>query len=134
MGLRSIFELLVRLKHYAGALRAWDDLQGLAIDKDQLAGLERIVQQIYAIRDGTGAISREGRVFDDSRSGARLLKKKFGFQDVDGELAELKLYCDKGYVGFRFQEGMQYTVRDDLGNCGLTIIGNPGTTYTLVEF
>ena len=92
------------------------------------------MQQIYAIRDGTGAISREGRVFDDSRSGAQLLKKKFGFQDVDGELAELKLYCDKGYVGFRFQEGMQYTVRDDLGNCGLTIIGNPGTTYTLVEF
>ena len=37
-------------------------------------------------------------------------------------------------TGFRFQQGMQYTVRDDLGNCGLTIIGNPGTTYTLVEF
>ncbi len=132
--LRSIFVLQVRQKHYAAALGTWDDLQRLAIEKDQLASLERVVQQIYALRDGTGAISREGRVFDDSRSGHGLLKKKFSFQDVDGELAELKLHCDKGYVGFRFQEGMQYTVRDDLGNCGLTVIGNPGTTYTLVEF
>ena len=37
-------------------------------------------------------------------------------------------------TGFRFQQGMQYTVRDDLGNCGLTVLGNPGTTYSLVEF
>ena len=99
-----------------------------------MASLERVVQQIYAIRDGTRTISREGRVFDDSSSWHGLLKKKFGFQDIDGELAELKLHCDKGFVGFRFQEGMQYTVRDNLGNCGLTVIGNPGTTYTLVEF
>ena len=37
-------------------------------------------------------------------------------------------------TGFRFQQGMQYTVRDDLGNCGLTVLGNLGTTYSLVEF
>ena len=37
-------------------------------------------------------------------------------------------------TGFRFQQGMQYTVCDDLGNCGLTVLGNPGTTYSLVEF
>ena len=37
-------------------------------------------------------------------------------------------------TGFCFQQGMQYTVRDDLGNCGLTVLGNPGTTYSLVEF
>ncbi len=132
--LRSIFVLQVRQKQYARALYTWNDLQAQATEKDQLASLERVVQQIYDIRDGAQAFSRNGEIWNSALSGHSLLKKKFSFQDVDGELAELKLYCDKGYVGFRFQQGMQYTVRDDLGNCGLTVIGNPGTTYTLVEF
>ena len=132
--LRSIFVLQVRQKQYARALYTWNHLQTQTTEKDQLASLERVVQQIYDIRDGAQAFSRNGEIWNSALSDHSLLKKKFSFQDVDGELAELKLHCEKGFVGFRFQQGMQYTVRDDLGNCGLTVIGNPGTTYTLVEF
>ena len=132
--LRNIFVLQVRQKRYAGALGTWDVLQAQALEKDQLASLERVVQQIYDLRDGARPFSRIGEITNNARQGHGLLKKKFSFKDIDGELAELKLYCEKGFVGFRFQQGTQYTVRDNLGNCGLTVIGNPGTTYTLVEF
>ena len=75
----------------------------------------------------------EGWINDANKFSHKLLKQSFYIVDVKGELAELKLYCDKGFAGFRFQPDLRYSVEDGFQDCSLTVIGNPGTTFTLVE-
>ena len=62
-----------------------------------------------------------------------LLRSRFSFSEVEGDLAELRLRCEKGYVGFVYQEGTAYEAEGGVGECSLQIIGDPGTTFKLLE-
>lgn len=70
---------------------------------------------------------------DAYRFGHRLARRSFSFQDIDGDIAELRLHCDKAFLGFAYEQDMRYTVPESAGNCLLTAIGDPDTTFTLVE-
>ena len=63
----------------------------------------------------------------------RLLKSQFSFSEVKGDIAELRLRCEKGYVGFIYKEGTAYESESGVGECSLQIIGDPGTTFKLLE-
>ena len=62
-----------------------------------------------------------------------LFKKRFQIAVTNGELAEIKLRCDKQYVFFRYEPDIQYRVSDRHGNCGVELVGAPGTKFSLVQ-
>jgi hypothetical protein len=38
-----------------------------------------------------------------------------------------------GFLGFAIEPNARYDIRDDDENCKLVVIGNPGTTFTMIE-
>ncbi len=95
--------------------------------------VEDIVKQIERIREGDGLVVVNRSVGAGNSSYHRLLKSQFSFSEVVGDIAELRLRCEKGYLGFIYQEGMAYEVEKKHGECSLQVIGNPGTTFKLLE-
>ena len=62
-----------------------------------------------------------------------LLKDEMTFNILEGEIAELKLRCDRRYIGFRFAAKSTFKIPESYGNCQLEVIGNPGTSFTLTQ-
>ena len=77
--------------------------------------------------------SATGTVYDHYRYSCKLLASAFSFTDVVSDLAESKLYCDQGFLGFAIKPDVRYDVRNDYENCSLVVIGDPGTTFTITE-
>ena len=95
--------------------------------------LEEIVSQIDQIKKGDGIVIVKGSIGSDNSFYHLLLKSRFRFSEVSGDIAELRLRCEKGYVGFVYQEEIAFEVDDEAGECSLQVIGDPGTTFKLLE-
>jgi hypothetical protein len=95
--------------------------------------VEDIVKQIERIREGDGLVVVRGIIGAGNSSYHRLVKSQFSFSEVIGDIAELRLRCERGYVGFVYQEGTAYEAESGVGECSLQIIGDPGTTFKLLE-
>ena len=53
-----------------------------------------------------------GTVYDPYRYSCKLLAPAFSFTDVVSDLAESKLYCDQGFLGFAIEPYMRFNIRD----------------------
>lgn len=131
--LRKMFELQLRVNHLADALLTWADLQDVVkpgLVWDQLDGLAK---RASTLKMSDKVIAVSGLIDADYAFTHRLLRSAFSVGEVDGAIAEAKLYCDKGFLGFPVEEGVRYTVRDDFADCTLRLIGDPDTEFTLFE-
>ncbi|MGE0623726.1 MAG: energy transducer TonB [Pseudomonadales bacterium] len=131
--LKSRFALEVQLNRFAEARSTIGVILEREQDPEVRARLDAALAQIDALAATDQPIPVAGRISDSSHYFHRLLRKRFHFQNIDGDIAELRLHCDRDYVGFPFDDKLSYTLRDDLGEGGLRVIGTPGTTFTLVE-
>lgn len=131
--LRNRFAMELQLDRFADARSIGAILLERERDPDVRARVEAALAQIDALAASDQPISVTGRIDDSTHYFHRLLKKRFHFRDIEGDIAELRLHCDRDYVGFPFNADLAYTLKDDLGQCGLRVIGTPGTTFTLVE-
>ncbi len=95
--------------------------------------LEKIVSQIKQIKNGDGIVIVKGSISGDNSFYHLLLKSRFRFSEVSGDIAELRLRCEKGYVGFVYQKEITFEVDGKAGECSLQVIGDPGTTFKLLE-
>ena len=128
-------ELQVALKlNLLGAARA---TAGALLDRElteeQREFAERALTGIEQAAQAEGYLMTNGRIAGGNRFFHRLLKSQFTFEAVEGDIAELRLHCERGYVGFVYQAGMSYSVDDALRGCVLTVIGDPDTTFALIE-
>ena len=129
----KIFWLEVEANFLRDALDTWEILAEAKLAPEMRREMALAVGKIMKIAQSDQTVSLQGWINDTNNFSHRLLKQSFDIVDVKGELAELKLYCDKGFAGFRFQPDLRYSVEDGFQDCSLTVIGNPGTTFTLVE-
>ncbi len=120
---------LVRARATIEALRK----RGAQLAGGALEELDAVANSIDAAAASEGIIKSNGQIRSDNRYVHELLKPTFAVEDVNGDLAEARLHCDKGYVGFVYSENMQYTVKQDWNTCTLILIGDPGTTFVLIE-
>jgi TonB family protein len=125
--------LQTKTKDFAGALATWETLKALHPDKKMVDGVESIVEKIEAFHASGGAYSVPGRLVDGSWSYS-LFRKQFQIRVSDGHVSEIKLRCDKKYVFFAFDPGLQYRVADEAGHCWMQVIGDPETKFELVQF
>lgn len=97
------------------------------------AGLERAQREIENLEDADGTIVISGNIDRANYFSHALLRSAFAFRKVEGDIAELRLHCDKGYVGFMYDADISYKVEPNYRDCSLTAIGTPGTTFELLE-
>lgn len=129
----SRFSLLVETRDYGRALRAFDTLRTLELDEQTLQALQATVGRIEALRDDERSFSVPGEIEDSAKWDYRLLKNDFAIEDVQGEIAEVKLRCARNYVFFRFEPNIKYHIADNNGPCLLTLVGDPGTVFMLTQ-
>lgn len=97
------------------------------------AKLEDILASIDEVAASDQQLAVPARIRGDNSFAHRLFRSSFELRDIDGDVAELRLHCDKGYLGFIYQEGMNYQINPAWRGCVVIVIGNPGTTFDLVE-
>ncbi len=131
--LQQAFSLQVQLQDFGAALQTWAKLESRDISEATRDSLQRVVSKIEALKDDDQAFRVTGEIGDNNHWSLLLLKDEFYLDEVTGELAELKLRCDRKYVFFRYQPEIQYNIPGKYGSCHLQIVGNPGTTFGLVQ-
>ncbi len=125
--------LELKLGKLGQAVRTARQLLERELTPDRQAKVEQLLAQLEAAARSEQALVSVGRINQGYRFTHRLLKPSFSFTEVQGDIAELRLHCDKGYVGFIYEEGMTYSVAEGVGDCFLTAIGDPDTTFKLIE-
>jgi TonB family protein len=133
MGTKNLASLELQTQDYVKAMRSAEILLKLDITDEERAEMQKVIKKIEALREDDRAYSVNGEIGTDNRWTHWLLKNDFHLDVHSGEVAELKLLCDRKYVGIRFQQGHTYTVDGQSGYCQLHVIGNPGSRFELVQ-
>ena len=101
---------------------------------DELAlKLKRINESINELIASESPLVSPARISHFNRHIHNLARNRFSIADIEGDVAELHLHCDRGYVGFSFDPKVVYQVQQGWSNCALIVIGNPGTIMSIVE-
>lgn len=130
--LTALFRLEAKTNRFGSALITLGTLKKLPADPKTLASLQPIADQIQALHSRDVPIGVAGAIGATAWRHA-LFRNHFQLQDIQGKVAELKLRCERQYVAFPFDPSLQYTVSDKSGACWLEVVGDVGTTFTLVE-
>jgi len=131
--LESIFMLAGSTNDFAQALAAWRKLEKLGVPPEKEAQLRSMVGEIESLRADDRSFVVEGDFGERTSWFISLLKKRFRIVVDEGELTEIKLRCDKRYVLFPYDPGLEYRILDDYGDCGMELIGDPGTRFRLAQ-
>ena len=130
---RARFMLLVETRDYERAVRTYRRLRGLDLEEPVVEALQTVVDQLDALRADDSAYSVPGDFGEYTSWSYNLFKDEFSIHNVQGDIAEIKLRCSKGYVFFRFQPDVKYKVASGRNRCHLQLVGNPGTTFSLTQ-
>ena len=93
---------------------------------DQIAEIQRVIA-------GDKPTSVTGKIDAGYGFHYELAKPSFALSNVVGRLAEAKLYCQNGRVAFAVVESTTYTLKKDLGACNLMLVGDPNTTFEIID-
>ena len=99
-----------------------------------LTSMRETADRLETLRLDDSAYSVPGDFGDQFTWGFSLFKDEFLFEDVAGQVEEIKLRCAKKYLFHRFHPDTRYQVDQDYHPCHLELIGDPGTTFTLTQF
>jgi hypothetical protein len=129
---RRLFELQINNRRYAEGL-ATVELMRQRGDDEGVALFDEALTQLEVLRSNDQAYGLTGQLGEDGLWFVDLFKDDFYLDDLSGKVEELKLRCEGSYVFFDFDPEVQYHVSERAGECTLEIVGDPDTTFTLVQ-
>ena len=132
MLLRSL-QLQLKLNLLGEARLTTTKLLGRDLEEETRARIEATQRQIESIKKSGKPFLVSGSIGATNTTFYRLTNSTFSLLDVTGDVAELRLHCDKGYVGFAFDEELSYSVNREWDRCGLTVIGSPDTRFVIKD-
>ena len=129
---RARFLLLVQSQDFQRAMYTFETLTE-KLDEAELAPLQAVVDKLETLRLDDTAYTVPGDFGERFSWSYSLFKSEFLLDDVNGEIEEIKLRCAKKYVFLRFDPDLQYEIKQDYMPCRMQLIGDPGTTFTLIQ-
>jgi hypothetical protein len=124
--------LEVQEQDFGSALKTWELLQKYAPAKTVKA-LQAPMQELAELRDQHSPYGVPGKIDDRGSWTYLLFRNRVQLAVSGGHVSEIKLRCQKQYVLFRFQEGVEYTIDDEHGACNMEVLGDPGTEFQLIQ-
>ncbi|MEM7365077.1 MAG: energy transducer TonB [Pseudomonadota bacterium] len=123
-----------RFRHFAAALKTYEDIMETGIEDEALIrDLERTVIAIEQLQNDDRSFSIQGAIPSGYSWFHQLLKNEFTLTNVEGDIAEIKLRCNAAYIFWRYEPDVRYHAEDANGRCRMEVLGDPGTTFTLVQ-
>jgi len=131
--LLALMQAEVATGHIRAALDTWRRLD-LVLSNEQLRiKLAAQTAKLQNVLAGNEATSVSGMIAAGYSFAYKLAKPSFALSRVVGRLAEVKLFCEKGRIAFPVTEDVVYKVEKDLGICTLVLVGDPKTTFEIVD-
>lgn len=126
------FVLEVRANDCGKALFTWKLLERFA-SKDMRKQLQPTVDQVKRLRDSDTVLPMSAQIDRGTTWQGVLFRNRFNITVMQGAISEIKLRCEKGYVFFKYDPRVQYSVSSKVGTCAIDVVGNPGTTFELIQ-
>jgi hypothetical protein len=118
---------------YGDALETWALLEPYA-NSDMRKGLQDTVDKLRAAQASTNQPIRRPVTLGENGSWcATLFRNRFSIVVSSGAVSEIKLRCAKQYLLFKYQPDVQYSIGTKKDHCGIEVVGDPGTTFDLVQ-
>jgi hypothetical protein len=138
--LRAMFGLEVGQKQYRAALSTYATLNNLKPAVEDPA-LEEVVVWIRDVINGPDSLAipgvveyRTGSELDIASWQHELLRRKFAFNDIEGDVGRFELRCDWKRVVDDVSTEKAWEVPVDWGWCQIFVFGEIGAKVTLVEY
>ena len=132
--LQSLLVLELRAKDFSNALLTWDTLKMLKPEQASASGLQPTIDDVTALGKDERAYAVPGEIAAGTSSWFYgLYKHRFQVVVASGHVSEIKLRCDRHYVSFGYDATLYYRIADQYGECGLELIGEPGTQFQLIQ-
>jgi TonB family protein len=142
---RSLLEALlateIRLRHYQRAIATAGRLREEVPEKARREEIEGVITELLALRDGSSYLTVSGRIeppaVDDEHPSFwthQPLRRQFGIEDVEGRISAVDLRCQWQRALITWNPEHAWRLPEDWGRCDIYVYGEPGTTFTLIEY
>ena len=107
------------------------------LDEDLAIGADdpvrEVALQLDAALASTDPLVSQAKIVDKSWS-YQPARRIFTVADLDGRLQDIQVRCQRGNIELDYEEGVDWTIPDSLGDCSLDFNGRKGTRFTIYEF
>tara|TARA_A200000113_G_scaffold37522_2_gene30676 strand:+ start:119 stop:1216 length:1098 start_codon:yes stop_codon:yes gene_type:complete len=119
--------------YYAEALKSYSALQEMDEQETREAEIAPIVDKINASIASDINLQVPVSMDDDGRWFHTLVRNKFAFNNVQGELDTVEVRCDTHREKFTVAEDHIWHIPQSWGQCQVMVKGDSDTTFNLVE-
>lgn len=104
------------------------------IAADVAAALKPVLANLDRLRTDATAYAIDGRMRPDGSWHLHLFKRHFQVKVAAGCVAQVKLRCQKKYLGFALDPGLHYEINGKDGDCWMELDGSPDASFQLIQF
>ena len=119
--------------YFAEALKSYDVLQEMDEQETRKAEIAPIVDKINASIASDINLQVPVSMDDDGRWFHTLVRNKFAFNNVQGELDTVEVRCDTHREKFTVAEDHIWHIPQSWGQCQVMVKGDDATTFDLIE-
>lgn len=135
---RHSLELLyadyTRTGEIAAAVHTFDDLVALVGPARVNPELRAHAQTLRNTLAGDDVLRAQGYVDGDRAWSHTLWRDGFEFDDIVGRLDKLSLWCERRAIELEIDPESSWQVPSSWGSCQLYVRGEPGTSFSIVEY
>jgi TonB family protein len=125
--------LEVMKARYADAIDTIETIKSLTNGEELLAGLANVSSHIEKISESDQNIAVNITLEDGSYYFHKLLRNKFAFANINGELNKVEVWCDSKREIFTVAEEHIWIVPESWGQCRVLVKGEKNTKFDLIE-
>jgi hypothetical protein len=129
---RELFTLQVKNQYFREAMDTFLLLEK-AGDTEGADAFRPAYAELQALESNDTAYGIPITLDDAGGWTVKLHKHNVYIEQVAGKVNEFKLRCSQQYVGFAVEPDVSYKLPKELGTCDLEILGEPGSSFTLVQ-
>lgn len=119
--------------YYADALKSYSRLQEMDEQQPRIDEIAAIVNQIETSIASEKNLQVPVSMGDNGRWFHTLVRNKFAFNNIQGELDTVEVRCDSHREKFTVAEAHVWHIPQSWGQCQVMVKGDEATTFDLIE-